>query len=49
MIRLSDTRLNCRYRNIECVKASYKAIIQALEEEIENEDDREVNEAIGIL
>lgn len=36
MIRLSDTRWNCRYRNIECVKASYKAIIQALEEEIKN-------------
>ncbi|KAL4097919.1 hypothetical protein QTP88_022611 [Uroleucon formosanum] len=46
MIRLSDTRWNCRYRNIESVKASYKAIIQALEE-IENEDDRGVNEAIG--
>ncbi|KAL4131439.1 hypothetical protein QTP88_008752 [Uroleucon formosanum] len=49
MIRLSDTRWNCRYRNIESVKASYKTIIQALEEEIENEDDRGVNEAIGIL
>ncbi|KAL4083617.1 hypothetical protein QTP88_028933 [Uroleucon formosanum] len=46
MIRLSDTRWNCRYRNIESVKASYKAIIQVLEEEIENEDDRGVNEAI---
>ncbi|KAL4154146.1 hypothetical protein QTP88_001979 [Uroleucon formosanum] len=43
MIRLSATRWNCRYRNIESVKASYKAIIQALEEEIENEDDRGVN------
>jgi hypothetical protein len=28
---------------IEFVKNSYKAIIQALEEEIENEDDRGVN------
>ncbi|KAL4149483.1 hypothetical protein QTP88_003426 [Uroleucon formosanum] len=46
MIRLGDTRWNCRYRNIESVKANYKAIIQALEEEIENEDDRGVNEAI---
>ncbi|VVC40933.1 Hypothetical protein CINCED_3A010134 [Cinara cedri] len=35
--------------NIESVKNSYKAIIQALEEEIENEDGREVNEAFGIL
>ena len=49
MIRLSDTRQNYRYRNIEPVKNSYKAIIQALEEEIENEDDRGVNEAIGLI
>ena len=49
MIRLSDIRWNRRYRNIESVKNSYKAIIQALEEEIENEDDIGVNEAIGII
>lgn len=49
MIRLSDTRWNCRYWNIESVTNSYIAIIQALEEEIENEDDRGVNEAIGII
>jgi hypothetical protein len=49
MIRLSDIRWNRRYRNIESVKNSYKAIIQALEEEIENEDDRGINEAIGLI
>jgi len=49
MILLSDTRWNCRYRNVESVKNSYKAIIQALEEEIENEDDKEVNEAILLV
>jgi len=37
MIRLNDTRWNCRYRNIKYIKTSYKIIIQALEEEIENE------------
>lgn len=47
MIRLSDTRWNFRYRNIGSVKNSYNAIIQALEEE--NEDDIGVNEAIGII
>lgn len=47
MIKLSDTRWNCGYRNIEYVKTSYKESIQALEKEIENEDDRGVNEAIG--
>jgi hypothetical protein len=49
MIRLSDTKWNCRYRNIKSVKNSNKAIIQALEEKIENEDDRDINEAIGII
>jgi hypothetical protein len=49
MIRLSDTRWNCCYRNIESVKNSYKIIIQALEEKIKNEDDRGVNEAIDII
>jgi hypothetical protein len=51
MIRLSTciiTRWNCRYRNIESTKNSSKAIIQVLEE-IKNEDDRGVNEAIGII
>ncbi|XP_025406287.1 protein ZBED8-like [Sipha flava] len=32
IIRLSDARWNYRYRNIESVKNSYKAIIQVLEE-----------------
>jgi hypothetical protein len=49
MTRLIDTRWNCRYRNIESVKNSYKAIIQALEQKIENEYDRGVNEANGII
>ncbi|VVC41706.1 Hypothetical protein CINCED_3A025179 [Cinara cedri] len=46
---LSDTGRNCRYRNIESVKNRYKAIIQALEEEIENEDDSGVNEATVLI
>jgi undecaprenyl pyrophosphate synthase len=49
MIRLSNTNWNCCYRNIESVKNIYKVIIQALEEEIENEYDRRVNKAIGII
>lgn len=49
IIKLSDTRWNCRYRNCEAVKKSFKAIILALEQEIEDESDRDVNEAIGIF
>lgn len=45
--KISDTRWNCRYKNCESVIISYKAIIKALEEEIANESDRDVNEAIG--
>jgi len=45
--KLSYTRWNCRYRNCEAIKKSFKAIVLALEEEIEDESDRDVNEAIG--
>lgn len=45
--KLSDSRWNCRYRNCEAIKKSFKAIVLALEEEIEDESDRDVNEAIG--
>lgn len=47
MVKLSDTRWNRRHLNVESDKASYKAIIQALREEIEEEADRGVNEEIG--
>ncbi|XP_050530995.1 zinc finger MYM-type protein 1-like [Daktulosphaira vitifoliae] len=47
--KISDMRWNCRYKNCEAVKTNYKAIIIALEEEIENDGDKDVNEAIGIL
>lgn len=45
--KISDTRWNCRYKNCEAVKMNYKAIVIALEEEIENDSDKDVNEAIG--
>lgn len=45
--RLSDTRWNCRYKNCEAVMSSYKAILSALRNEIENESDKDVNEALG--
>jgi len=47
IIRMSDTRWNCRYRNCEAVLNSYGCIIDILKEEIENEVDKSVNESIG--
>lgn len=47
IIRVSDTRWNCRYKNCEAVLSCYEAIIRVLEEEVENQNDRDVNEAIG--
>lgn len=47
--RISDTRWNCRYKNCEAVIQSYQAIVNVLQEEIEEEMDKDVNEAIGIF
>lgn len=47
ILRMSDTRWNCRYRNCEAVLNSYGCIINKLKEEIENEVDKSVNESIG--
>lgn len=47
IIRLSDTRWNCRYRNCIAVISNYKAIIYTLTNEIENESDKDTNEALG--
>lgn len=47
IIRMSDTRWNCRYRNCEAVLNSYGYIIDILKEVIHNEVDKSVNESIG--
>jgi len=46
---LSDTRWNCRWKICESVINNYEAIIAVLQEEIDNQLDRNVNEVIGIL
>lgn len=46
---LSDTRWNCRFKNCEAVLYNYKAIVKILQEEIESQMDKNVNEAIGML
>uniref|UniRef100_A0A2S2QNB5 Zinc finger MYM-type protein 1 n=1 Tax=Sipha flava TaxID=143950 RepID=A0A2S2QNB5_9HEMI len=47
--KISDTRWNCRYKNCDAILDCYQAIIHVLQEEIENENDKDVNEAIGIF
>lgn len=47
--RISNTRWNCRYKNCEALKQCFKSILSVLKMEIENEADRDVNEAIGIM
>ncbi|XP_022169569.1 zinc finger MYM-type protein 1-like isoform X2 [Myzus persicae] len=46
---LSDTRWNCRLKNCEAILHNYKAIINVLQEETDNQTDRNANEALGIL
>lgn len=46
---LSDTRWNCRMKNCESVLENYEAIVAVLQEEIDNQLDRNVSEAIGII
>jgi len=47
--RISNTRWNCRYKNREALKQPFKSILSVLKKEIENEANRDINEAIGIM
>lgn len=47
--RISDTRWNCRYKNCDAILDCYQAIIYVLQEEIENDNDKDVNEAMLFL
>jgi len=47
--RISNTRWNCRYKNCEALKQCFRSILIVLKTEIENEADRDVNEAIGMM
>lgn len=44
---LSDTRWNCRYKNCKAVLHNYRPIINCVKEEIDNQMDRNANEAFG--
>jgi len=44
---LSNIRWNCCYRNCETIMSSHIAIVDTLINLIENESNKDVNEAIG--
>lgn len=46
---ISNTRWNFWYNNCEALKKCFKSILSVLKMEIENEADRDVNEAIGLM
>ncbi|KAE9521548.1 hypothetical protein AGLY_018048 [Aphis glycines] len=48
IMRISDTRWVCRYNNCKPVKDNYAAILKILSEEIYNNNDMDVAQAIGI-
>ena len=48
IIRISNTRWTCRYRNCNVVKDNFKVIIEVLKEEIDANRDADVAQAIGI-
>lgn len=49
LTRLSDTRWNCRAENCEAVRKNYSSIIELLREEIEQNENRNAIEAVGLL
>lgn len=46
--RISDTRWSCRYKNCKMVIENYSAIIHVLQEEIDNNHDKDIAQAIGM-
>lgn len=47
MIHMSDTRWVWRFKNCNVIINNFAAILQLLQEEIENNSDRKVSPAIG--
>lgn len=45
--RISDTRWSCRYHNCKVIMENYPALIEVLNEEIEDNNDRDVAQAKG--
>ena len=48
-MKICDTRWICRYKNCEAIIYNYKAIVNALQKEVEDQYDKDVVQAIGIV
>lgn len=49
LMKISDTRWVCRYKNCQAVKNNYEVILEILRDEIDNNKDMDIAQAIGIL
>jgi len=49
VMRVCDTRWVCRYKNCESIINNFESIVKALKEEVEDQADKDVAQAIGIL
>ncbi|XP_060859266.1 uncharacterized protein LOC132936542 [Metopolophium dirhodum] len=49
ILRVCDTRWVCRFKNCEAMISNYTAILEYLSNEIEEQSDKDIVEAIGIL
>jgi len=48
-MRICDTRWICHYKNCEAIINNYKAIVAILQKEVEDQNDKHVAQAIGIV
>jgi hypothetical protein len=48
-MRICNTRWICRYKNCEVIINNYKAIVAVLQKEIEDQYNKDVAQAIGIV
>jgi hypothetical protein len=47
MLRVCDTRWGCRYKNCEAMLNNFNAIVEYLENEIIEQSDKDIAQAIG--
>lgn len=47
VMRVCDTRWVCRFKNCESIINNFESIVKALKEEVEDQADKDVAQAIG--
>lgn len=48
-MRICDTRWICRYKNCEAIIHIYKSIVAVLQKEVDDQYDKDVAQAIGVV